>query len=263
MCRFALYAGEPIAAYPLIFEGEHSLYHQSYQPAELLSGSVNADGFGLGWYDRDLNSHPGTYRQSIPIWADRDLENLSRVVSSSLLLANVRNATDSFTAGRHAAHPFNAGPYLFMHNGAIEHFRESLKRPLRERLSDSGYAALQGASDSETIFYLLIDELEKGNGLTDAMQTVIALIEEQARPHNLTLQLNMALTDGKSAVVSRWANVEPSNSLYLLDRAGSFPQGTVVASEPLTTDDPWQAVPTGSIILLDPAKKAVVQPLTL
>ncbi|MCH8807519.1 MAG: hypothetical protein IH986_15740 [Planctomycetes bacterium] len=95
------------------------------------------------------------------------------------------------------------------------------------------------------------------------MQIVIALIEEQARPHNLTLQLNMALTDGESAVVTRWANVEPPNSLYLLDRAGSFPQGAVVASEPLTPDDPWQAVPTGSIILLDPPNKAVIQPLTL
>ncbi|MCH7574302.1 MAG: class II glutamine amidotransferase [Candidatus Marinimicrobia bacterium] len=259
----AIYAGEPITAAGVLLDGEHALHHQSYAPNELLSGSVNADGFGVGWYDRKVSRQPGCYRRSSPIWADRDLPGLGRLLSSEILLANVRNATDSSTSGVHSAQPYNEGDYLFMHNGFVEGFREKMKRQLRGRLSDRGYAALQTSTDSETLFQLLVDALDAGDDLAAAMVALIGDLDLLTREAGLTLQLNMALSDGQHVVVSRWSNVERSNSLYLLDRDGAFPEGSMVASEPLTPGDAWAAVPHQSLVTLSPGRPAEVQPLQL
>src|SRR5215210_2408447 len=50
MCRMVGYLGG--ASAPLssvVLDGEHSLLVQSYAPQEMMSGVVNADGFGVGW----------------------------------------------------------------------------------------------------------------------------------------------------------------------------------------------------------------------
>ena len=47
---------------------EHSLIVQSYKPREMISGTVNADGFGIGWYHLHIDKYPvtyGEYRQFI------------------------------------------------------------------------------------------------------------------------------------------------------------------------------------------------------
>lgn len=261
MCRFAIYLGKPIQARQLLLEGDHSLYLQSHRPAELLSGSVNADGFGLGWYNHAVDHRPACYRRAEPIWADRDLPGLSRLVIGDVLVANVRNATDSATAGSAATQPFDSGPYLFMHNGYIEDFRTTMRRQLQAQLSSAAYAALQSATDSETIFGLITDRLNAGQDMAGAVRSVIGELAGLAQAGGLTLQLNFALTDGHSAVVTRWANVSLANSLYLLERKGFFAGGTVAASEPLTPGDPWEAVPEGSLISLHPDRPAAVEPL--
>lgn len=258
-----IYAGKPITAAQAMLDGEHALHHQSYAPRELLSGTVNADGFGIGWYDRNLSSQPACYRRSTPIWADRDLPGLARLLSSEIILANVRNATDAATSGVHSAQPYDEGNYLFMHNGYVENFREKMKRQLQRKLSDRGHAALQTSTDSETLFQLLVDALDKEGDLKAAMVALIVYLDLQTRDSGLTLQLNMALSDGEAVVVSRWSNVEHSNSLYLLDRGGRFPEGSMVASEPLTPGDAWTAIPHRSLVTLTPGRPAEVQPLQL
>lgn len=50
MCRLLAYLGSPIFLEYLLYKPEHSLIAQSYQPREMISGAVNADGFGVGWY---------------------------------------------------------------------------------------------------------------------------------------------------------------------------------------------------------------------
>ncbi len=50
MCRLLAYLGSPVSLEHLLYKPEHSLIVQSYQPCEMTSGVVNADGFGVGWY---------------------------------------------------------------------------------------------------------------------------------------------------------------------------------------------------------------------
>ena len=58
MCRLLTYFGMPAVLEELLYEQEHSLIIQSYKPQEMISGTVNADGFGIGWYHPQKGTKP-------------------------------------------------------------------------------------------------------------------------------------------------------------------------------------------------------------
>src|SRR5215210_9605335 len=173
MCRMVGYLGG--ASAPLssvVLDGEHSLLVQSYAPQEMMSGVVNADGFGAGWYAPEVDGYPAVYRSNAPIWADRSFASIASKVRSSTVLAAVRSATPGLPAEESGVPPFSSGPYLFAHNGAIKNFRDIVMRRLRDALSDASYSGLLGVTDSETIFALLLDRLRDAKvrpGDTDAL----------------------------------------------------------------------------------------------
>ena len=96
MCRFVAYRGKPVPLAQVISAPEHSLIEQSYQPKEMTAGTVNVDGFGVGWYNRGLDLTPCIYTNIVPIWNDRNLPGLSRHIVSDCIVANVRSATPGF-----------------------------------------------------------------------------------------------------------------------------------------------------------------------
>ena len=73
MCRLLAYLGYPVSLEDILYKPEHSLIVQSYQPREMTSGVVNADGFGVGWYDHEKKTNPFTYRNTLPVWNDLNL----------------------------------------------------------------------------------------------------------------------------------------------------------------------------------------------
>src|ERR671920_2227890 len=160
MCRIVAYLSrDQISLSSLILEPEHSLLVQSYEPKEMMSGVVNADGFCAGWNVPEVDDEPAVYRSNAPIWADRSFASIAPKVHSATILAAVRSATPGLPAEESGVPPFASGPYLFAHNGAIENFRTVAMRPLRYSLSDASYSKLLGVTDSETIFALLLDRL--------------------------------------------------------------------------------------------------------
>ena len=130
MCRLTAYAGEPLAADVLVFGGPHSLLEQSYVPRELLYGHVNADGYGVVWYRGATPIRIGSAR---PIWQDEDLRALLEGVSSSTILAAVRNATPGIPI-EGGNQPLLHGRWSFVLNGFVENFRPSHMRTLRSHL---------------------------------------------------------------------------------------------------------------------------------
>ena len=80
----------------LVLEPEHSLVAQAYAPKEMLSGTVNVDGFGVGWYVQDGLEHggePAVYRSSSAIWSDRSFAGIASKLRSRSVFAAVRDAT--------------------------------------------------------------------------------------------------------------------------------------------------------------------------
>ena len=109
MCRHLGYLGPAVPLAALVHDPPHSLERQSYAPADMRGGgTVNADGYGVGWYPA-----PGgpavRYRRAGAIWSDENLARLSRVVVSGAVLAAVRSATVGMPVVDTACAPFTDG----------------------------------------------------------------------------------------------------------------------------------------------------------
>src|SRR5829696_3202330 len=101
-----------------------------------------------------------------------------------------------------------------MHNGAIPDFRQTAMRPLRESLSDEAYSRLLGVSDSETIFAGLLDLLtDDPSDLTGAVRETIRHVTVVCERLDVEAALNLAVTDGKAMVFTRYSTEGPGNSL--------------------------------------------------
>lgn len=252
MCRLLGYLGKPIQLDRLLYKPEHSLIVQSYQPQEMTAGLLNADGFGIGWYHAQQQAEPYVYKNTLPIWNDSNLPSLSRYIQSGCVLANVRSATPGLPVDLSNCQPFQHNLSLGIHNGYIANFRQTLYRPLRDRLCDSAYQAIVGNTDSEHIFALLLHELEcaPGLSLTEALERTIQTLCNLAEPQNVEFSANLILTDGQQLVAARFANRDPVPTLYWLRDDPLFPAGVLIASEPMFVGD-WQPLPPRSLLTIN------------
>lgn len=255
MCRLLTYLGPEIRLERVVSEPEHSLVAQSYQPREMTAGVVNADGFGLGWYNPQLEPTPCVYANTCPIWSDRNLPGLGHHIAAGCIVANVRSATPGQAVDHSNCQPFAYRRLLFMHNGFIENFRRGLMRPLRDALQDEYYTAIQGSTDSEHIFALLLQflhgrECTRHNALL-AMRAAIEQLVCWAAPTHTSLVLNLALTNGEFVVASRFASRSPAPSLYCAFDTAEFPRAGLLASERLFASRAWHAVEEDRLLAFD------------
>ncbi|NET36982.1 MAG: ergothioneine biosynthesis protein EgtC [Cyanothece sp. SIO1E1] len=249
MCRLLGYLGPPTPLEHLIYKPEHSLIVQSYQPRELEIALLNADGFGVGWYHAQRQMAPFTYRNTSPIWNDINLPQISRYVESGCVLANIRSATPGLAVDLSNCQPFTHQHLLFVHNGFIEDFRQTLYRPIRDRLTDTAYKAIHGLTDSEHIFALLIHELETAPGISLelALHRVLMLLSELAGPYQVRVAANIIISTGNRLIACRFDNQTTAPSFYWLRNHPMVPEALVLASEPFFAAN-WMTFPESSII---------------
>lgn len=234
MCRHLAYLGpqEPLGR--LLVEPPNSLYRQSWAPRRQRYGTVNADGFGVGWYAPG-DPVPARYRRAGPIWADLSFADLARVVRSGAVLAAVRDATLAGADAEAAAAPFAAGRWLFSHNGAIAGWPDSAA-PLVPSLPPVDLLSLQARTDSAFVWALVLHRLRSGDDLADALSASVRRLAEAAPAS----RLNLLLTDGDTIAATAWGD-----SLWYRTKPGS---GTVVASEPYDDDPLWREVPDRTVL---------------
>ena len=252
MCRLLAYLGPPVAVDTLLLGPAHSLLVQSYQPREMTSGTVNADGFGFAWYDSGRRDEPFLYRTILPIWNDPNLADLASFVRAGCVLANVRSATPGQNLDFSNTQPFTAGPLAVMHNGFVEDFRTTLYRILRDGIGEDAYAALAGNTDSEHLFAWILhhmaDDGDQG-GLDEGLAAALAALAEIAPEARMTL--NFIVSDGRRIAASRHARHADCPSLYWIADPGAFPGAVLVASEPMFDDPGWQPLAPHSVIAVD------------
>ncbi|MCB9760304.1 MAG: class II glutamine amidotransferase [Alphaproteobacteria bacterium] len=267
MCRFVLYQGPEIPIADLVTRPSHSIIHQSFKARE-REEPLNGDGFGLAWYTPALSAEPALFRSITPAWNNQNLLHLARVTTSRTILAHVRAATSGLSVMETNCHPFVSGRYAFMHNGFIEDFH-AVRRRLLATLSDRAFGVIGGTTDSEHAFALWLDQLdgEGADAMADAMARTVARIAELAADTHGPSLLNLAVTDGVNAVVSRSTTGSPegANSLYVLsgrryicnpdgeghtEEAHPIECSVLVASEPLFPDPAWHRVPPNQMVVL-------------
>ena len=248
MCRLLGYLGDPILLDSILYKPEHSLIVQSYQPREMTSGILNADGFGIGWYHPNQDTDPFTYKNTQPIWSDINLPSISRYVESGCTIAYVRSATSGQAVDLSNCQPFQSGRFLFVHNGFVQNFRQTLYRLIRDRFSDAIYQSINGTTDSEHIFGLFVNELTSAN-LTPAvaLRNSLKILAELAKGEEVEFSANIIVSDGRQLVASRFASPKTPPSLYWLRDDLNFPKAVIIASEPLFAGN-WHECPAQSII---------------
>ncbi|MCH5377824.1 MAG: class II glutamine amidotransferase [Planctomycetes bacterium] len=282
MCRFLLYAGEPIHLSSLITEPEHSLIRQSFHSRE-REEPLNGDGFGIAWYAPEVHSDAVLFRSITPAWSNQNLRHLSKAIRSRCVLAHVRAASSGLSVSESNTHPFVCGPYAFMHNGLLADYWRH-RRDLLGLLDERHYEMVRGTTDTECLFVHVLQDLAKSGFVTarkmatsleKSIGKILAVLAEKGV--NAPSYINAVLSDGREAVACRYTNADDQQapSLHLhtgrlytcrsgkpeLVEAHEDEHSVIISSEPLTGDASWQTLPNNSIVTIDSTRSVSIRPI--
>ncbi|WP_116048113.1 ergothioneine biosynthesis protein EgtC [Amycolatopsis palatopharyngis] len=228
MCRHVAYLGEACSPETLLLAAPHALSRQSHAPTDMRGGgTVNVDGFGIGWYPGATD--PVRYRRTGPIWADAGLAGLVGSLRSTAFLAAVRSATPGMPVSEGACAPFGAGQWLFSHNGVVPGWPDSMAE-LAGKLPIADVLRLDAPTDSALLWALLYDRLRSGQPPEAAVTGLVSEVDRAAPG----ARLNLLLTDGERMIATAW-----SHALSVHRDA----TGVVIASEPCDSGPGWTSVP--------------------
>lgn len=214
MCRHLGWLGEPVSVGSLTLDPPSGLLVQSYAPRRQKHGLMNADGWGVGFFDGDV---PRRWRSAAPLWTDASFASVAPALTSGCVVAAVRSASVGMPIEPTASAPFTDGHWLLSHNGLVD--RAVL--PLSRRAESTNDSALLAA---------LIFE----RGLDALGETVTAVAAEDP-----TARLNILAGNGSRLVATTWGD-----TLSVLRRD----DGVVLASEPYDDDPAWQEVPDRHLV---------------
>lgn len=223
MCRVLLYLGKELSIGDVIFNAEHSLVHQSYDPQLMFPHHAatnavgNLAGFGLAAWDGNIsgkNSHPFCYKtRELPFY-DSNLKNIAESLGARCLLAHVRGVSyshDEIVTDQNV-HPFfyEGFDIAFAHNGYLPEIKV-LKPGLRKEIATEFYEKIRGTTDSEWIYALFLTQLKKkqyqgqltvlAEGVVDTLSIISSLLKKnKILAHT---PLNFYLTNGRDFLATR------------------------------------------------------------
>jgi gamma-glutamyl hercynylcysteine S-oxide hydrolase len=219
MCRHLGWFGAPRTLSALVLEPEHGLLRQSWQPRHQQHGTVNADGWGVGFHPDPQPGRPDMpvrWRSDRPLWSDTSFAAVAPHLSSSRVVAAVRSATAGMPADASAAAPFLHDGWLVSHNGVVD--RAAVGPRLdAESSCDSALLAAHVVGQG-------VDRLDHTLGS-------LAAADPGAR-------LNLLLLGRDRLIAVAWGD-----TLYLR----SDPDGVLLASEPDETSG-WRPVPDRHVV---------------
>jgi glutamine amidotransferase len=219
----------------LLMDRPHALLRQSWAPCDMRGGgTVNADGFGAGWFPSP-DAEPVRYRRSVPLWTDANFAGLAGTITSGAVLAAVRSATVGMPVIDTACAPFVWGRWLFSHNGRVTGWPDSVAE-LAKELPVTDLMTLAAPTDSALLFALLRHRIQGGLSPSDAVAGVVTDVAAAA-PGS---RLNLLLTDGDTVLATTW-----THALSVLPGNDSV----VVASEPWDDDPAWTEIPDQHLVL--------------
>jgi glutamine amidotransferase len=135
---------------------------------------------------------------------------------------------------------------MLIHNGQIGGYAR-LRRQLESQLPDALFEHRRGATDSELLFLLIVQQLQAGTSAPEALRNVLASTHAAMQQAGIDepLRFAAALTDGDTLWAIRWASDDQPPSLYTKPQAG----GWAIASEPLGDDsEHWTPLAPGEMV---------------
>jgi len=218
MCRHLGWLGADVTVSSLVLEPPYGLRVQSYAPRRQKHGLMNADGWGVGFFDRSSGGEViRRWRSQAPLWGDVSFDSIAPALHSHCVVAAVRSATVGMPIEASATAPFTDGRWLLSHNGVVD--RAVLP------LTSSAESACDSAILAAIIF-------ERG---LDALGGTIAEIGA-ADP---LARLNVLAANGSRLLATTWGD-----TLFILRRD----DGVVLASEPYDDAPEWDDVPDRHLV---------------
>ncbi|GFG74112.1 ergothioneine biosynthesis protein EgtC [Mycobacterium botniense] len=214
MCRQLGWLGREVTVSSLMLDPPHSLRVQSYAPRRQKHGMINADGWGVGFFD---GVTPRRWRSTAPLWADSSFESVAPALRTRCMVASVRSASAGMPIELGATAPFTDGQWLLAHNGTVD--RTVLPRCV----------SAEPVCDSTILAAVLFER-----GL-DALGETVAAVGAADR----NARLNILAADGSRLLATTWGD-----TLSILRRD----DGVVVASEPYDDDPRWEDVPDRHLV---------------
>jgi len=233
MCRHLAYLGPPATLRSVIIDPPYGLYRQAWAPRQQRHGTMNADGFGIGWYAPG-DPDPVRYRRAEPIWGDESFADVARVTRAGALLGAVRCATAGTALGAASVAPFVSGPWLFSHNGVVDGWPSSVAG-LAGTLPAGALLGLEARVDSALLWALVRHRLDRGLPPGQALADTVGAL----RAAGVTGRFNFLLTDGQLIA----ATAAGDTLWYRI-----FGSAVVVASEPGDDEPGWTEVPDDSVV---------------
>ena len=282
MCRLMAYKGTPILIDELLYQPKNSLINQSTNAKE-IEEPLNGDGFGIGWYSKELSPEPATFVSVSPAWNNRNLKNLAPRIKTDCLVAHVRAASVGEVSESNC-HPFQYKNLLMAHNGGVENFN-LIKRKLREPLSDELYNWIKGQTDSEHIFAYFINYLQNNHQKVTSDSVADSLENTYRFLTSIMLEvgikeaafLNMVVTDGEFMVGTRYVSDTNEEALTLYHSEGNryvvedgvtrleAPEdddhAVLIVSEKLTDGKEWTLIPKNYLVMVEANQNVRIRPM--
>lgn len=214
MCRHLGWLGADVTVASLVLDPPCGLRVQSYAPRRQKHGLMNADGWGVGFFDGEV---PRRWRSPAPLWGDVSFDSIAPALHSHCVVAAVRSATVGMPIEASATAPFTDGRWLLSHNGIVD----------RSVLPVT--ASAESACDSAILAAVIFER-----GL-DALGETIAEIGT-ADP---LARLNVLAANGSRLLATTWGD-----TLSILRRG----DGVVLASEPYDDAPDWDDVPDRHLV---------------
>jgi glutamine amidotransferase len=214
MCRHLGWLGRDVSVSSLVLDPPQGLRVQSYAPRRQKHGLMNADGWGVGFFD---GATPRRWRSAAPLWGDVSFDSIAPALRSHCVVAAVRSATVGMPIEASATAPFTDGHWLLSHNGVVD----------RNVLPASADA--ESTCDSAVLAALIF-----ARGLGGLGQTIaeVGAADPNAR-------LNIMVANGSRLLATTWGD-----TLAVLRRD----DGVVLASEPYDDQPGWEDVPDRHLV---------------
>jgi glutamine amidotransferase len=255
----------------------------------MMNTFLNLAGFGMkAWDPASLRPEdPFSYRATTLPSFDRNLRSLSSKLAPTCVVAHVRGVTysDEAIVAETNLHPFHfAGARVVLaHNGHLRQFAR-IRYALVEHVRPELAQRIEGTTDSEWIYALILSQLDDPYGLpetrelADATAEALRILRKVRVAHGIDTSspANLCVSTGRGVIATRFSFdygwYPPEDEMLETDlpfvslwyaiggayeqrdggwgmTAGDPPRSVIIASEPLTTDhSSWLEVPEYSML---------------
>lgn len=192
---------------------------------------TNRDGWGIGWYER---GRARIFKEGADEANDFHFER-AKGIRSRIIIAHVRRIQPGENSRRLNidAQPFAYKDHVFAHNGDADW------RNIAAHLRNETRAALTSTNESEMYLMLIMQFVEDGFGIIEAIKKAVRIAKE--KPY---VALNFVLADGESIYAYRDASCNKDFFSLCWTIRGN---AAWLSSEPLT-DENWNPLKMGELV---------------